>query len=437
MNTTPGQALLNAFGAAVAAARPEAAVAEAVRAMTRPVGRTVVVGGGKAAAGMALAFEEAWDTLSGPALSGVVVTPYGHVQQRPRHIAVLEAGHPEPDAAGVLAGARLLGAVRGLTPGDLVVALISGGGSALMVAPDGVTLGEKLQITRALLYSGADITEINAVRKGLSRIKGGRLALAAAPARVVSLIVSDVVGDDLSAIASGPTVPNTSSPQAALAVLQRYGTDLPAAGRHLREQARAPAPTHQVRGEAHLIVTNATALAAARTELQRAGYLASVWSDSVTGEARDAARLHARQARTLGPGEVLLSGGETTVTVRGTGQGGRNCEFLLALATELGPGAGLYALACDTDGIDGVSNDGENKAAGALLTPDTLERAARLGLDARRMLGNNDAASFFAALGDLVVVGPTGTNVNDFRAILRPIEDTAALQTSGDRPLTG
>ena len=425
MNTTPRQALLNAFGAAVAAARPEAAVAEAVRAMARPVGRTVVVGGGKAAAGMALAFEEAWDALSGPALSGVVVTPYGHVQQRPRHIAVLEAGHPEPDAAGVLAGARLLGAVRGLTPGDLVVALISGGGSALMVAPDGVTLGEKLQITRALLHSGADITEINAVRKGLSRIKGGRLALAAAPARVVSLIVSDVVGDDLSAIASGPTVPDTSSPQAALSVLQRYGIDLPAAERHLR--VLAAVPTRQVQGEAHLIVTNATALAAARTELQRAGYLASVWSDSVTGEASDAARLHARQARTLKPGEVLLSGGETTVTVRGTGQGGRNCEFLLALATELGPGAGLYAIACDTDGIDGVSNDGENGAAGALLTPDTLERAARLGLDARRMLGNNDAASFFAALGDLVVVGPTGTNVNDFRAILRPPEDRAAL----------
>lgn len=408
--------LLDAFRVAVEAARPEAAVRAAAQSMARPRGRTVVVGGGKAASGMARAFEQAW----GPeALSGVVVTPYGHALERPQSISVLEAGHPLPDAASEAAGERMLAEVRGLGRDDLVVALLSGGGSALMVAPDGVSLAEKLRITGLLLRSGADIGEINTVRKQLSRLKGGRLALAAAPARVVSLIVSDVVGDDLSTIASGPTVPDSSTPGEALAVLERYSLDSPPARRHLLAQAGRP-QAKLAGGEAHLIVTNRLALVAARAELEQAGYAARIWSDSVTGEAREAAREHAAQARALRPGEALLSGGETTVTVRGRGRGGRNCEFLLALAVALGEGAGLYALACDSDGIDGSSSDGVNPAAGALLTPDTLTRAARLGLNARAMLDDNDAAGFFAALDDLVVVGPTGTNVNDVRIILRP-----------------
>ncbi len=409
------QALLDAFNAAVVAAMPEGAVRAAAKSMARPRGRTVVVGGGKAGSGMARAFEEAWDVP----LEGVVVTPYGHAHQRPQRIELLEAGHPLPDAASEAAGMRMLEAVRNLSSDDLVVALLSGGGSALLVAPDGVTLAEKLRITGLLLRSGADIGEINTVRKQLSRLKGGRLALAAAPARVVSLIVSDVVGDDLSTIASGPTVQDHGTPGEALAVLKRYGTESPQARKHLLAQVGRP-QAKLAGGEAHLIVTNRLALTAARAELEQAGYAARIWSDSVTGEAREAARLHAAQARALKPGEALLSGGETTVTVRGTGRGGRNCEFLLALALALGEGAGLYALACDSDGIDGASSDGVNPAAGALLTPDTLTRAARLGLNARAMLDDNGAADFFAALGDLVVVGPTGTNVNDVRVVLRP-----------------
>jgi glycerate 2-kinase len=409
----PRDQLLAAFGAAVQAAMPDRAVRDAIRSIQRPNGRTIVIGGGKAAASMSKAFEDAW---SGP-LEGVVVTRYGHAVTRPTRIKLLEASHPVPDLASEHAASQLLKAVRNLSSDDLVIVLISGGGSALMVAPNGVTLAEKLRINQQLLNSGADITEMNTVRKHLSRLKGGRLALEAAPARVVSLIVSDVVGDDLSTIASGPTVPDPTTFQDAIRVLKKYGIDSQPALEHFQtSHDETPKSDHPAfaRVENHLIVTNATALEAARIQFEHDGISARIWLDSITGEAREAAHLHALEAHTLEPGQAFLSGGETTVTVRGTGRGGRNCEFLLALAFELEGKPDLYAIACDTDGIDGVT-----EAAGAILMPDSLERATQLGLDAQSLLENNDAYSFFAALGDLVVVGPTGTNVNDFRAVLR------------------
>ncbi len=411
----PRDQLLAAFKAAVKAALPDQAVREAVRSIQRPLGRTIVVGGGKAAASMAKALEDAWD---GP-LEGVVVTRYGHAVERPTRIKLLEASHPVPDAASEQAATQILESVRDLSSDDLVIVLISGGGSALMVAPNGVTLEEKLRINQQLLNSGADIGEMNTVRKHLSRLKGGRLALEAAPARVISLIVSDVVGDDLSTIASGPSVPDPTTFQDAIDVLEKYGIDSQPTLEHFQKsQDETPKSDHPAfaRVENQLIVTNATALEAARIQLENSGIKAQILSDSITGEARDAAYTHALEARNLEPGMAFLSGGETTVTVRGTGRGGRNCEFLLALALELQGEPNLYAIACDTDGIDGVT-----EAAGAIITPDSLERAAQLGLDAQAMLENNDAYPFFAALGDLVVVGPTGTNVNDFRGMLRTV----------------
>ncbi len=409
----PREQLLAAFHAAVKAALPDQAVREAVESIQRPLGRTIVVGGGKAAASMAKALEDAWEGD----LEGVVVTRYGHAVERPRQIKLLEASHPVPDAASEDAATQILESVRGLSSDDLVIVLISGGGSALMVAPNGVTLKEKLRINQQLLNSGADIGEMNTVRKHLSKLKGGRLALEAAPARVISLIVSDVVGDDLSTIASGPTAPDPTTFQDAIRVLEKYGIDSQPAVEYFRKSTdETPKSNHSAfaRVENHLIVTNATGLEAARIQLENSGIKAQILSDSITGEARDAARTHAHEAFKLESGTALLSGGETTVTVRGTGRGGRNCEFLLALALELKREPNLYAIACDTDGIDGVT-----EAAGAIIAPDSLERAAHLGLDAQAKLENNDAYSFFAALGDLIVVGPTGTNVNDFRVVLR------------------
>jgi glycerate 2-kinase len=411
----PRDQLLAAFNAAVKAALPDRAVREAVQSIQRPLGRTIVVGGGKAAASMAKALEAAWEGD----LEGVVVTRYGHAIERPTRIKLLEASHPVPDAASEDAATQILESVRGLSSDDLVIVLISGGGSALMVAPNGVTLEEKLRINQLLLNSGADIGEINTVRKHLSKLKGGRLALEAAPARVISLIVSDVVGDDLSTIASGPTVPDPTTFRDAIHVLKKYEIESQPVLEHFQKsQDETPKSDHPAfaRVENQLIVTNATALEAARNQLENFGISAKILSDSITGEARDAARTHALEAHKLESGTALLSGGETTVTVRGTGRGGRNCEFLLALALELKSEPDLYAIACDTDGIDGVS-----EAAGAIITPNSLERAAHLGLDAQAMLENNDAYSFFAALGDLVVIGPTGTNVNDFRVVLRTV----------------
>lgn len=411
----PREVLLRAFQAAVDAAQPNRAMLGALPDV--PKGRTVVVGGGKAASGMAVALEQAWDGE----LSGVIVTRYGHTLEHPERIELLEASHPIPDEASQRAGTRILEAVRGLSDDDLVIALLSGGGSALMVAPEGVALEEKIRLNTQLLRSGADITEMNTIRKHLSRLKGGRLTVAAMPAKVVSLIMSDVVGEDLSVIASGPTVPDPSTFQDALRILEKYEIHVPDALHHLQRGARGeipetPKPGHPAFAdtENHLIVTNKTSLEAARHVLEQNGFQAQILSDEITGEARDAAEAHALEALKLAPRQSFLSGGETTVTVRGSGRGGRNLEFLLALALELRGVSGIYAIACDTDGIDGTSN-----AAGAILMPDTLERAEKLGLDARTSLEHNDAHSFFEHLGDLIVTEPTGTNVNDFRCVLR------------------
>lgn len=302
-----------------------------------------------------------------------------------------------------------------------MLCLLSGGASALLSAPWGVTLQQKADLTRELLRSGASIREINAVRKHLSRVKGGQLARACAPARVVSLIVSDVVGDDLSVIGSGPTAPDPTTFTEALLILERYRVAAPEARRHLQRGALGELPETPKPGDAvfsrvenQLIVTNARALDAARHFLTGAGVKARVLSDSIEGPAREAAWAHARASGELAPGQALLSGGETTTVVQGTGRGGRNLEFLLALATELSGREGIYALAADTDGIDGSSH-----AAGAVITPDTLARAAQIGLDAWTFLEASDAHSFFEQLGDLVVTGPTGTNVNDFRLLMR------------------
>jgi glycerate 2-kinase len=411
----PAEALQDAFRAAVSAAQPDLTVS--AHLPDPPAGRTVVVGAGKAAATMAAAFHRDYTA----AASGVVVTRYGHaLQAAPRGIRVLEAAHPVPDEAGVAATREVLQAVSGLAEDDLVVCLISGGGSALLCAPNGVTLQEKAALTSDLLRSGADITEMNVVRKHLSAVKGGQLARACHPARVVALVVSDVVGDDLSSIASGPAYPDPSTFADALAILDRFGIAAPAARRHLKRGARGEVPETPKPGDPvfervshRFIATGNIALEAGAASLRAPGLEASVTSDRVTGEARDVAAAHAREARTLRPGSAILSGGETTVTVRGKGRGGRNLEFLLALAIELGGEPGLYALAADTDGIDGNTD-----AAGAVLTPETLRRATALGLNARASLADNDAYGFFSRLGDLVITGPTGTNVNDFRAIL-------------------
>ncbi len=419
------------FDAAVAAADPALCVPAWLPAPPdSPHGRTVVVGAGKAAAAMARAVEDHW--RSDPRrLSGIVVTRYGHGVPT-RRIEVVEAGHPAPDAAGQQAAARILDAVAGLTADDLVLVLLSGGGSALLAAPmAGISLEQKRAVTRALLACGAGIGEINCVRKHLSAIKGGRLALAAAPARVVTLAISDVPGDDLSTIASGPTVPDPTTCAEALEILRRYAIELPAAADHALRSGTAETPKAGTGGfsrcEAHIIATAQSALAAAAAAARAQGIVPLVLGDAIEGEAREAARVLggialscAAHGLPLAAPCVLLSGGETTVTVKGRGRGGRNAEFLLGLALALGGHGRIHAIACDTDGIDGSEDN-----AGALLGPDTQSRAAVAGIDLRTRLAENDAYSVFEALGDLVITGPTRTNVNDFRAIL--IEPTEGL----------
>lgn len=411
------------FDAALAAADPARALPGF---MPQPVsGRTVVVGAGKASAAMACAFEAMW---SGP-LEGLVVTRHGHAVPCQR-IEIVEASHPVPDAAGRHAAERILDLARGLGGQDQLVCLISGGGSALLALPaPGLTLDDKQAVTRALLRSGATIGEINAVRKHLSAIKGGRLAAAAAPARVVTLAISDVPGDDPAVIASGPTVPDPTTFADALSVLEKYGIDEPAAVvAHLRaagEETPKPGAPVFAHSRYALIASPQQALAAAADRAQAAGITPVVLSDRIEGESRDVALVHAAIAEQLRVGRlrvgsdivsapaVLLSGGETTVTVRGSGRGGRNSEFLLALAGMLNGAAGIAAIACDTDGIDGTEDN-----AGAIVYPDSVTRAAALGLPVKQALAGNDSYGFFALLGDLVVTGPTLTNVNDFRAIL-------------------
>ena len=409
------------FDAAVAAADPAHCLPHWLP--EPPAGRIVIVGAGKAAAAMAATVEAHWrGDLE--RISGIVVTRYGHGLPT-RCIEVVEASHPAPDAAGQRGATRLLQAVHGLTADDLVLVLLSGGGSALLAAPmPGITLDEKRGVTKALLACGAGIGEINCVRKHLSAIKGGRLALAAQPARVLTLAISDVPGDDLSTIASGPTVPDPTTCADALEIVDRYGIALSSAARAALQDGRTETPKPGNPGfsrcESHIIATAQASLAAAAELARSRGVTPLVLGDAIEGEAREAARVLGGIARSctahgvpLAAPCVLLSGGETTVTVKGGGRGGRNAEFLLSLALALGGHPHISAIACDTDGIDGSEDN-----AGAMVLPDTPARAIAAEIDLRARLAQNDAFSVFSALGDLVVTGPTRTNVNDFRAIL-------------------
>lgn len=415
----PRSFLRSLFDVAVAAADPARAVRAALPG--HPRGRTVVVGAGKAAASMARAVDEGWD---GP-LSGVVVTRYGSGGACPR-VEVLEAAHPVPDAAGLDAARRIAGAVSGLTADDLVIALISGGGSALLPAPaEGLTLEDEIAVTEALLSSGAPIRAMNAVRKQLSTIKGGRLAALAWPARVLTLIVSDVPGDDPALVASGPTVPDATTREDAIAAVRRYGMTLPPPVMDLLKSRRNGAPDPQderfAANAVRVVASARRSLEAAAEEAARQGVGPAVLSDAVEGEAREVAHVHAAIAREVaGRGRpfprpaVLLSGGETTVTIEGPGgKGGRNTEFLLSLALDLEGAAGVSALAADTDGIDGSEAN-----AGAFADAGSAERMRDAGVDPAERLRTHDAFTAFQAIGDLFVTGPTGTNVNDFRAIL-------------------
>lgn len=410
--------LRHLFATAVAAADPKLVVPRHLPAPPR--GRTIVVGAGKASAAMAAALEAHWP---GP-LSGLVVTRYGHAVPCPR-VEIVESAHPVPDGSGEMAARRMLELVRGLGPDDLVIALMSGGASALLPLPaPGLTLADKQAINRALLRSGAAIEEMNCVRKHLSAIKGGRLAAAAHPAEVVTLVISDVPGDDPAVIGSGPTVADTSTYAEARAVLVRYGIDEPAAViQYLgaaRDETPKPGDPRLTRARHHVIATAQGSLEAAAAEARAAGYATVILGDAIEGEAREVARVLAgiaRQVRRYGqPARapcVVLSGGETTVRVTGKGRGGRNVELLLALALALRGEPGIAAIAGDTDGVDGAE-----EVAGAVVLPDTLARARALGIDAAAALADNDAHNVFERLGDQVVTGPTLTNVNDFRAVL-------------------
>ena len=402
-----------------------------------PKGRTLVLGAGKAAGAMAHAVEALWP--QGAPLSGMVVTRYGHTPARPQgvpaHLRVVEASHPVPDAAGLAAAEEILALTQGLTQDDLVLCLISGGGSALLTLPAvGLSLAEKQTINQALLKSGANIGEMNCVRKHLSRIKGGRLAAACAPAKVLTLAISDVPGDDPSVIASGPTVPDSTTCQDALQILQRYNIEISPDVQRALESAAWESPKV---GDAafantavHLIATPHQSLMAAAALAESKGLRAYVLSDEIEGESREVGKVHAALARASAHGKspfvkpcVILSGGETTVTVRSNanklggkpreGRGGRAGEFCMGLALGLQGQPGVWALAADTDGIDGVEDN-----AGAMVTPDTLARGVQVGVDLDAHLANNDAYAYFQALNDLVFSGPTHTNVNDFRAIL-------------------
>lgn len=424
MTTEEPRALLRRmFDAAVASARPERCIPRFLP--EPPAGRTVVIGAGKASAAMAQALERCWP---GP-LSGLVVTRYGYAVPCER-IEIVEAAHPVPDAAGREAAERVLEVLRGLGPDDLVICLISGGGSSLLPMPgEGVTLEDKQAINRALLRSGASISEMNCVRRHLSAIKGGRLAAACHPARVVNLLISDVPGDNPMDIASGPTVADPTTCADALEIVRRYGIGLPEGARRLLEtgagESIKPGDPRLARVATHLVATPQMALEAAAEVARAAGITPVILGDAIEGEARDVGKVLAgialqvgRHGQPVAPPCVLLSGGETTVTVRGPGRGGRNVEFLLSLAVALQGAPGIHAVAGDTDGVDG-----QEEIAGAYLGPDTLGRAWALGIRPRDSLDANDGHGFFEALGDALVTGPTLTNVNDFRAILVASED--------------
>jgi len=416
--TDPRGLLGRMFQAAVDAAQPARRIPACLPAP--PKGRTIVIGAGKASGAMAQALERHWP---GP-LGGLVVTRYGYAVPCER-ITIVEAAHPVPDAAGLEAARQMLETVRGLGPDDLVICLISGGGSALLPLPgEGITLEDKQAINRALLACGASITEMNCVRRHLSAIKGGRLAAACHPARVVNLLISDVPGDDPIDIASGPTVADPTTCLDALAIVRRYGIELPAGARRLLEsgdgESVKPGDPRLANVSTRMIASPQMALEAAAAVAREAGVTPLILGDSIEGEAREVAKVMAgialqarRHGQPLAAPCVLLSGGETTVTLRGQGRGGRNVEFLLALALALNGAPGIHALAADTDGVDGAE-----EVAGAFMAPDTLVRAWASGMPPRDSLDDNDAHTFFGALGDALVTGPTLTNVNDFRAIL-------------------
>jgi len=406
------------FHAAVAAAQPSLCLPPHLP--PRPRGRMVVIGAGKASAAMARAVE---DNVDGP-LEGLVVTRYGYAVRCER-IEIVEAAHPVPDAAGMEAARRILEKVSGLAKDDLVLCLISGGGSALLAAPaPGLTLADKQAVNKALLKSGANISEMNCVRRHLSKLKGGRLAAACYPAKVVTLLISDVPGDDPIDIASGPTVPDPTTCEDALAILRRYAIEVPDSVRGLLESGEGetvkPDDPRLAGIETRMIATPQMALEAAAVVAREARVSAYILGDRLEGEARDVGTVMggialqvADRRQPFPPPCVLVSGGETTVTVRGTGRGGRNVEFLLSLGIALHGHPGIHAIAGDTDGVDGLE-----EIAGAYLAPDSLERAWSKGINPNDSLANNDGHGFFEALGDSVVTGPTLTNVNDFRAIL-------------------
>ncbi len=423
------------FDAAVDAAQPAHCLPAHLPAP--PKGRTLVIGAGKASAAMARALEDHWPHEA----SGIVVTRYGYGVPC-RKIEIVEAAHPVPDAAGLEAARRIAALVRGLSADDLVMALISGGGSALLTQPiAGLTLDDKQDVNRALLKSGATISEMNCVRRHLSAIKGGRLGAACHPAAIVTLLMSDVPGDNAIDIASGPTVADPTTCTDALEVIRRYGIDVPATVLRVLEsgvgETVKPGDGRLARAEVRMIATPQLALEAAAAVARSAGYAAAILGDSIEGEARDVGKVLAgialqvaQHGQPIAPPCVLLSGGETTVTVRGSGRGGRNVEFLLSLAIALDGHPAICAIAGDTDGVDG-----QEEIAGAIITPDTLRRAWAKGLRPRDSLASNDGHGFFEALCDSVITGPTLTNVNDFRAILigvdRHAKDAATLRPPG------
>ncbi len=408
--------LRDLFDRAVAVADPMQSLHHALP--PRPEGRLVVIGAGKASARMA----EAVEAVYGPC-EGLVITRYGY--GRPcQGIEIVEGAHPVPDEAGLAATARMLDLVAGLGEGDMVLALISGGASALLVQPaGGMTLAEKQAVNAALLASGAPIGQMNVVRKHLSRVKGGQLAAAAYPARLLVLMISDVPGDDPGQIGSGPTVGETSTPADARAILERFGIEVPeAAQAALAGQSGVIAPDDIRLSKVENVIYAAPSqsLAAAADLAREHGITAQSLGDALEGEARDVARAHAAEALKIQAGfgagatpVLLLSGGELTVTRRGNGIGGPNAEYALALALALDGAPGIHAIACDTDGVDGAA-----EVAGAVIGPDTLSKTRGAGCDAQKALAANDAHGFFGAIGDQVVTGPTLTNVNDFRAIL-------------------
>ncbi|MDA4844989.1 glycerate kinase type-2 family protein [Hoeflea poritis] len=418
MTEDPRTLLTALFDAAIAAADPEATIRSHLP--EKPRGRTVIVGAGKGVAQLARALEKSW---GGP-LDGVVVTRYGFGAAC-ETVEVLEADHPVPDANGLAGSKRLLDAVGNLTRDDLVIALICGGASALLPCPaPGLTLEDEIAVNRALLASGAPISAMNAIRKQISGIKGGRLAAAAHPARVVSLIVSDIPGDNPADVGSGPTVADATTAADALTAIERYAIDLPANVLAHIENAASPAPQpddRRLAGHEQAVIASAgVSLEAAAEKAKSLGLSAAILSDAIEGEARESAHMHAAIAREIARRDrpfakpvVLLSGGETTVTLRGKGKGGRNTEFLLSFAMDIDGFDGIHALAADTDGIDGSEDN-----AGAFADGDSVTAMRAAGLDPAALLADNDAWSAFAAIDALFVPGPTGTNVNDFRAIL-------------------